>query len=58
MGKAWEYARLHYGAESKRATHWVSRLGEDLKAGKIDRVLARLETRETATVQEPEALEG
>lgn len=55
--KAWELARLRYGDESKRVADWVTRLGDDLKAGKVDLVLARLATQDTATDEQREALE-
>lgn len=56
--KAWELARLRYGEESKRATDWVTRLGEELKAGKVDGVIARLSAQKTATCDQREALEA
>jgi hypothetical protein len=40
--KAWELARLQYGAESKRADQFIHRLAQDLRAGRIDEVIVRL----------------
>ncbi len=39
---AWEFARLRYGEGSKRADRWVHRIAEDLRAGKVTHVIARL----------------
>lgn len=40
---AWEFARLQYGPESKLANQWIHRIANDLRAGKVDAVIARLE---------------
>ena len=40
---AWELARLHYGEGSKPADLWVHHIAEDLRAGKVHQVIARLE---------------
>jgi hypothetical protein len=42
LEKAWEFARLQYGAGSKRADAWVHRMGQDLRQGKVEQVIARL----------------
>jgi len=42
MEYAWGFARLRYGEGSKQADQWVRQIGIDLKAGKIDEVIARL----------------
>ena len=39
---AWEFARLRYGQGSKQADLWVHEIGEDLRAGKVQDVIARL----------------
>lgn len=39
---AWEFARLRYGDDSARADRWVHEIGVDLRAGKVDEVVARL----------------
>ena len=41
---AWAYARLQFGEGSRRADTWALRLARDLKAGKLQAVLARLKT--------------
>jgi len=40
---AWGVARLLYGEESQLAGRWVHRIGEDLRAGKVSEVIARLQ---------------
>lgn len=40
---AWEFARLHYGDGSAQAVQWVHRIAQDLRAGKVELVIARLE---------------
>src|SRR5213596_2654433 len=40
---AWGVARLLYGEESKLACRWVHQIAEDLRAGKVEEVIARLE---------------
>ena len=42
MEYAWGFARLRYGEGSKQADQWVRQIGIDLKAGKVDEVIARL----------------
>ena len=42
MEHAWAFAGLHYGEGSKQADQGVRQIGVDLKAGKIDAVIARL----------------
>jgi len=39
---AWEFARLQYGEGSKLADRWVHRIARDLRAGKVQQVIARL----------------
>jgi hypothetical protein len=39
---AWEFARLRYGEGSQQADQWVHQIGMDLKAGKVEQVIARL----------------
>ena len=41
---AWEFARLQYGEPSTQAARWVHRLAGDLRAGKVQGVIARLKT--------------
>lgn len=40
---AWEFARLCYGEGSRQADRWVHRIAEDLRAGDIQNVIARLQ---------------
>jgi len=40
---AWEFARLRWGEGSKRADRWVDRIGKDLRAGKVNEIIARLQ---------------
>jgi hypothetical protein len=42
MEHAWAFALLNYGEGSKQADQWVRQIGVDLKAGKVDEVIARL----------------
>ena len=42
MEHAWAFAHLRFGEESTQADQWVRQLGIDLKAGKVDEVIARL----------------
>jgi hypothetical protein len=43
LEKAWAFARLQYGEGSSRAEAWIHRLAQDLKAGKVQAVIRRLE---------------
>jgi hypothetical protein len=42
MEHAWEFARLRYGEGSQQADQWAQQIGIDLKAGKVEQVIARL----------------
>ena len=42
MEHAWAFARLRYGEGSQQADQWVRQIGIDLKAGKVEQVIARL----------------
>jgi len=39
---AWGFARLRYGVGSAQADAWVHQIAEDLRAGKVEEVIARL----------------
>ena len=39
---AWEFAQLRYGEGSAQADRWVHEIAEDLRAGKVQEVIARL----------------
>jgi hypothetical protein len=53
---AWDFARLRFGPESKQAVNWVGRIAEDLRAGKVGAVLARLRKLEVTGDEKREAL--
>lgn len=55
--KAWGYARLRYGEESKAATRWVHRIAEDLRAGKVEAVIKRLRLLQARSPEEREKLD-
>jgi hypothetical protein len=55
---AWDFARLAYGESSRQAERWVHRIAEDLRAGKVEEVLARLQRMRPATPELREKLEG
>ena len=40
---AWEFARLHYGDGSTQAVQWIHRIAQDLRAGKVELVITRLQ---------------
>src|ERR1700691_30056 len=42
MEHAWEFARRRLGEGSQQADQWVHQIGIDLKAGKVEQVIARL----------------
>jgi hypothetical protein len=42
MEHAWEFAHLRFGQGSQQADQWVRQIGVDLKAGKVEQVIARL----------------
>jgi hypothetical protein len=44
MEYAWAYARLQFGEGARRAEHWTRRVAQDLKAGDVQSVIARLHT--------------
>ena len=48
---AWDFARLHYGDSSMMAAQWVHRIAQDLRAGKVELVIARLERLHAKTVE-------
>jgi hypothetical protein len=58
MEHAWEFARLRYGESSQQADRWVRQIGVDLKAGKVEQVIARLKRLRPASPQLRESLES
>lgn len=55
---AWEFARACYGEGSSQADRWVHQMAEDLRAGKVEEVLARLKRMRPKTPELREKLEG
>ena len=55
---AWEFARLRDGEGSRQADRWVRQIGEDLRAGKVDQVIARLRNMRPKTRELQESLSG
>lgn len=54
---AWEFARLHYGDASKQADCWVHRIAQDLRAGKVQSVIAHLKKLRPNTSESKQKLE-
>ena len=54
---AWEFARLSYGEASRQAERWVHTIAEDLRAGKIQSVICRLERMRPRSPEARESLE-
>jgi hypothetical protein len=46
---AWEFARLRYGEGSKQADRWVHQIAKQLRAGKIEQVIAHLKRLDPTT---------
>jgi hypothetical protein len=59
LEKAWDVAHLKFGEGSKQAVNWARRIGNDLRAGKVDQVIDRLLVlRSTTTGEALEKLDG
>jgi len=56
--RAWVFARLRYGDDSAQATQWVHAIAEDLRAGKVQDVIARLKRLRPKTAELRESLAG
>ncbi|HLF84778.1 MAG TPA: ISKra4 family transposase [Blastocatellia bacterium] len=54
---AWGFARLSYGEASRQAENWVHRVAEDLRAGKVQNVIRRLERMRPRSPEARESLE-
>lgn len=54
---AWGVARLLYGEESQLAGRWVHQIAEDLRAGKVQEVIARLKRMRPKTPETREKLQ-
>jgi hypothetical protein len=55
---AWDFARLAYGEKSQQADRGVHQIVEDLRAGKVEAVIARLKRMRPPTPELREKLEG
>jgi hypothetical protein len=55
---AWTFARLRYGDGSAQADRWVHQIAEDLRAGKVKDVIARLKRLHPKTAELRESLAG
>jgi hypothetical protein len=55
---AWGFARLNYGEGSQQADRWVHQIAEDLRAGKVKEVIARLQRMRPKTPELREKLQG
>ena len=55
---AWTFARLRYGDGSAQADRWVHQIAEDLRAGKVQDVIARLKRLHPNTAELRESLAG
>ena len=55
---AWKFAQLRYGEGSVQADRWVHQIAEDLKAGKVHEVIARLERMRVKTPELRESLQA
>jgi hypothetical protein len=56
LEKAWVFARQQYGEGSSRAQAWIHRLARDLKAGKVQAILQRLERLEPRSEEAKQSL--
>src|ERR1017187_427529 len=55
---AWGFARLNNGEGSQQADRWVHRIAEDLRAGKVQEVIARLKRMRPKTPELREQLQS
>jgi hypothetical protein len=55
---AWGFARLRYGVGSAQADRWVHQIAEDLRAGKVEEVIARLKRLRPQTAELRESLQA
>jgi hypothetical protein len=53
---AWDYARVRYGEGATQATRFVHRMATDLRAGKVEEVIARLGRLVPGNEEQEEAL--
>lgn len=55
---AWAFARLRYGQDSAQADRWVRGIAEDLRAGKVEEVIAKLKRLRPQTPELCESLQS
>lgn len=55
---AWGFARLNYGEGSQQADRWIHQIATDLRAGKVQEVIARLKRMRPKTPELREKLQG
>jgi hypothetical protein len=55
---AWGFARLNYGEGSVQADRWIHQIATDLRAGKVQEVIARLQRMRPKTPELREKLQG
>ncbi|HEY3357208.1 MAG TPA: hypothetical protein VGQ83_28420 [Polyangia bacterium] len=55
---AWDFARVRYGEDATVAAQWVHRLADDLRAGRVAAVIARLQAMRVRTPEQREALDA
>lgn len=55
---AWKFAQLRYGEGSAQADRWVHAIAEDLRAGKVQEVIARLQRVRPKTPELRESLQA
>jgi len=55
---AWAFAHQRYGDNSAQADRWVHQIAEDLRAGKVQEVIARLKRLRPQTAELRESLAG
>lgn len=55
---AWEFAQTSYGEGSQKADRWVHQVAEDLRAGKVEEVIARLKRMRPKSAESREKLES
>jgi hypothetical protein len=55
---AWEFAQLRYGEGSAQADQWVHTVAEDLRAGKVQAVIARLKRLRPNTPEQRKSLQA
>src|SRR5260370_11947201 len=58
MEDDWVFARLRYGVGSAQADRWVHPIAEDLRAGKVEEVIARLKRLRPKTAELRDSLQA